>query len=133
MSLPMERWSISVNKRTKDLDLILAGKFFPFTAKSRSERIRFLYDLAEKIFCTTPETLLAVVTALQRLNGTTYSHEFPAEVPIAGQGGSDRNGTPSDPLLLKFSRLRAASGRVWETVAWPLLSRERTHVIGRLA
>lgn len=134
MSLPLKHWTISVEERTEQIDADLAVRLAPF-APSKSARVRFAYDLVKKML-STPGSLTLAIAAVQAANGMTKSYvlEFPAEVPIAGQGGSVNPRQGTDPLLLKFSRLRAASGRVLETVAWAgLLSRERTHVIGRLA
>lgn len=89
MSLPLERWCVSVEPRTKKIDAELKEKLAPFGA-TRSARFRFAYDLAFTIICEgcTIAKLQAVVDTLQRLNGITSSYKIPVPLSKAGEGGS---------------------------------------------
>jgi hypothetical protein len=118
MSLPMERWSITVTDRTKQIDALLEAKLAPF-AGARSERVRFLYDLGFKIFCAdvTVATLQAVVEAIQRLSGITSAQpviESPKHLPAKIEGflGREKASIGSSlPALPSWSKNWAGDGR----------------------
>jgi len=104
MSLPLERWTVSVEARTSQIDAELKQKLAPFGA-SRSARFRFAYDLAFALVCGTPATLQAVLGALQQSSGMNKSYqEFPAVPTKAGEEGLVTTGD----VLSPFHKFRAS-------------------------
>lgn len=111
MSLPLERWTVSIEPRTKKIDAELKEKLAPFGA-TRSARFRFAYDLAFTIICEgcTIAKLQAVVDTLQRLNGITSSHKFPVPQGEKGSGPVSSGKDMIGPLKCSVSRpFRAVS------------------------
>ena len=100
MSLPTERWCVSIEPRIKQIDAELKEKLAPFGA-TRSARFRFAYDLAFAIVCGdhTSETIQGLLATFQQTNRIKSSYQLPAEVPIAGKKGTVNS--PAVPLPIK--------------------------------
>ena len=135
MSLPLERWTVSVEARTSQIDAELKEKLAPF-GDSRSARFRFAYELAFAIVCGTPATVQAVLGALQQASGVNCSYKFPAVPMKAGEEGLITTGD----VLSPFHKFRASrpfrAALVQEAVAEASLLApfsRGTHAVARVA
>jgi hypothetical protein len=129
MSLPLKHWTVSVEERTELIDVDLAARLAPF-GKSRSQRIRFLYDLFFAIK-STPWTLDAVMRAVQATSGMSLSHEvidFPALRFDAGKRGLE----PDAEHQGETSPLKNESGEL-DLFSWMVPRLERRFENYRLA
>ena len=106
MSLPTERWCVSIKPRTKQIDPILKEKLSPYGA-TRSARFQFAYELAFAIVCgdNTNEIVRAILDGWQQANGIKKSYqEFPAVPTKAGEEGLFTTGD----VLSPFHKFRAS-------------------------
>jgi hypothetical protein len=136
MSLPTERWSISIDEQTKFVDAQLALKLAPY-APTKSARVRFALALAYKVICEdcTLATLQSVTDAVLRLNGITSSYAFPAQPPQqAGEENGAAKSRTGAPLEFRVSRpFRAAWVREADTEAYTPAFLRRSYAMGSVA
>lgn len=106
--------------------------------RSQSLMLRFIlkqWETYTKVMLAMPDIMQAFVRAQQQLNLPKVAQcvlEFPLR-SAAGEGGPDSRALEGTGPLLKFSRRRRAGVDGERDLAYSLLSRELSHVAGKVA